>query len=229
MHPEDHATRTRLPVVPVGLLAAVAAGLLLGGVVIHYLGLRGANLFYADREGNVWAWYASMLLAVLAVTFWIGTSGVRGAGGRWVPYAALTVVAAAMSVDEAAGLHERLARFAGGVDRPFTWVVPGAVLAVAVGAVLLRLARDIPRDLRRGLVVAGLVFFAGALGVEVFAGRFMEVAADEAAAAQSLPFHVLVVMEEGLETAGTLLALRATSAWLQPRTDERGVRFSPAG
>ena len=228
--PPEHATTDGARWAPrvTAVLGAVGLVALLGGVAAHYLGLRGADLVYADREGNAWSWYAATVLALLAVAFALGTAATWGLGGPWRAYAALAVLATAMSMDEAAALHERLARFAGGVDRPFTWVFPGALLALLVGVVVLRIARVLPRRLRTTLVVAGTVFLLGALGVESVAGRLVGGAVDDEVAKATLAYHALVVLEEGLELTGALLALRATLGWLRPTVGPRGLLVAPS-
>lgn len=193
------------------LLWAAGLSMLFGGVLMHFYDVPGSEIVYADREANAWAWYSSALLVLLAVVFVASAAVVRRDGAPWRAYLALAVVAAAMSMDESAALHERLANVVDS-DRPFAWVPLGGLVAVTVGTVAIWVARAIPGQLRSRLVVAGLLFFAGALGVEAVTGMYIDSAPSVASAAESAAYHLLVVTEEGLELVGILLALRAAAS-----------------
>lgn len=217
----------------IGVLAAGAALMLVVGVVFSYATVslpagdstsrlfRGvAGLLYADGEANLWAWSSALLLAGLALVFAVKALTVREASP--LPFFALAVVALGMSADEAAMLHERLARANLGVGWTFSWLALGIPLALGVGLVVLRLARGIDPMLRRRLILAGFVFLLGAIGVETLGGAVAMSEQTSAVSPQaSLLYHLAVAVEEGLEVAGTLMALGATLSTLDLRVDRR--------
>ena len=223
-----------LPVGPCLRWLAVVAGALtvLGPLVNVVDGLL------ADRDGP-----ARGLLAVVArvldvdaeaslpttfsVLLWAGLTAVlvvlavlrRLSGQSWGAHLALAAVAGLLTLDEGSSLHEELARITGqfvdgGSVPTFEWLLPGVVVVLAVGAVLLRLAREVAPSLRRRLVVAGVVFLAGAVGFEALSGFFYTVTPvpdlpQDLRGPQTPVYRVLNGLEEGLEMAGALLALRA--------------------
>jgi hypothetical protein len=191
--------------------------------------LRGiADMLYADNEANVWAWYASVLLATLAAAFVLHAFVERNAGGQFAPYLVLSGLAAYMSVDEAALLHEKLSNLVTGFPT-WGWLAIGIPLAVVVGAGALWLTRTMEQFFRRRLIVAGALFLLGAVFVEGVAGVTVVQAGSYDAGTQTVAYMVLLAIEEFLELAGVLFALWATLTALDMERRPEGLRVSPAG
>ncbi|MGQ7294784.1 hypothetical protein [Quadrisphaera sp. KR29] len=189
---------------------------------------EAARLVDLDAEGNLPTYFSAALLAATAVGLALGATLSRARGALAWPLAVPAAVAALLSVDELASLHEQLALLADllGVDAGlrFSWVVPGALVAVAVGAVLLLVARRMAPRLRRRLVVAGLVYLLGALVVETASSGLSRPSADGGPeVVQSTAYVLLNALEEGLEMVGALLALRAVLLVLRTAVTPRGV------
>ena len=214
---------------------AVAGGvMLIVGVTAHMLvtltDLTGfgralaaqfSRIFYAGAEFTAWAWYTAVIMAAVGIVLAIIASMVHRAGGAGQPYAVLAVVALALSIDETAQFHEGLTPVAGalGLDSlpTFGWLVVGIPIAVIVGAYLLVVARRIDARLRRGLIVGGAVFLFGAIVLEGLGGllaRSVDLAESPSAA---FAYQVLLMIEEGVELAGVLIALAAVLAMIEVR------------
>ena len=209
---------------PVAVLGAV---LLLSGsllaLVSGLVGARGAvgsaladlkGVLWANQELNVWTWYSTLLLAGLAAAFALTAVLRRRAGMPALDATVFAVVAAWLSADEAAALHERLGTVARalGVRGTFEWVALGLPIALIGAAALAVVARRTDPSLRRGLALAAVLFLGGALVLEAGAGLLVETYGLSRAA----PLFVLeVTLEEGLEAAGVLVALRAVLAGLR--------------
>src|SRR3712207_3012079 len=162
----DGPTRAALCVV----LCVVGAIILLSGIALMAFvtftpglndpgsSLRGlADMLYADNEANVWAWYASVLLATLAAAFVLHAFVARNAGSPVGPYLLLAALAAFMSVDEAAILHEKLSNIVTSFPT-WGWLAIGVPFAALVGAGALWLTRTMEPYFRRRLIVAGGLF-----------------------------------------------------------------------
>lgn len=223
-------------VVPV--LAAVAGALLVTGPVLKHAdnilprtGSGGrilltymAGLFDLGTEANVPTWFATVTLAFLAAAFALAAVLSRAAGSPAVRFVVLAAVAAWLSLDEAAVLHEQLGRVTDGLRSlfgrlpTFSWVVPGAALGVTAGAALLWFGRDLPHQLRNRLVVAGALFLLGAVVVEAISGLVVEYHGYE-----NLLYLVVNTVEEALEIAGTLLALRAVLSAMHVERGPQGL------
>lgn len=189
---------------------------------------EAARLVDLDEEGNLPTYFSAALLAATAVGLAAAAALVAARGRRAWPLAVPAGVAALLSVDELASLHEQLALLADllGVDAGlrFSWVVPGAVVALAVGAVLLLVARELAPRTRWRLVVAGVVYLLGALVVEtVTGGMFRPAEPGGLEPVQSTAYVLLNAVEEGLEMVGALLALRAVLLVLRVGVTPRGL------
>ncbi|MBC3761638.1 hypothetical protein ACUN7V_08175 [Quadrisphaera oryzae] len=189
---------------------------------------EAARLVDLDEEGNLPTYFSAALLAATAAGLAVAAALVRARGHRAWPLALPAGVAALLSVDELASLHEQLALLADllGVDAGlrFSWVVPGLVVVLGVGVVLLRSARALAPRTRWRLVAAGAVYLLGALVVEtVTGGMFRPAPEGGVEPVQSAAYVLLNAVEEGLEMAGALLALRAVLLVLRGRVTPQGV------
>jgi len=228
----------------VAVLAVLAAVALVTGTVLEHARLhwvedsstvvrvlvgQGARLLYVDAEANGWAWLSAGLLGLLALVLATSAVARRGARLRWLPTAVLAGSALLLSVDEGAMLHEtfneigvRLTDALGGYN---AWLVPGVLVVLVAGVLLLRVARGIHPWLRRRLLLAGALFLAGALGMEV-AGAAFALSSDAPNPWETGTYHALVAVEEGLEAAGALVALRAVLATLDVRVGTSGLSIA---
>ena len=222
-------------------LTLIAIGVLvpLIGVILDlYLRVGGGtsgladgirNVLYPDAEGNVFAWYETMVLAAVAVGFGLVALTAAGAGRSVWRFIVLAALALLLSADEAAYLHERLGIFAKelGLSSSFTyqWLLIGVPIAVIVGLGVLWIARKLDRALRWRLIVAGLVFLAGAVGGEVVGGALkkLDLLSGDALI---IAYDIEVLIEEVLEVLGAILAFRAVLKYLRISNGPEGLAFS---
>lgn len=192
-----------------------------------------APLFDLNQEASVPTFFAAAALIASA----LAAAAVASASARprlraaWI-FATLCLTF--MAVDEGAGLHDRLAiplqQRLGTTDMFFIGWLPVYVGIVAVvGALLLPLVRAIPRRTAVRLVVAGAVFLACAMGIEMIESKLMYAATGGAPLA-TLDFQAFgwkpsyifwVTLEETGEMLAVALALRALLLHL---VDDLGVR-----
>ncbi len=216
----------------IGALAAIVVTLvaigLFGQIMIHVHGVapdaRGIRLFDLNGELNVPALYSALLLLFAAALCGATAVSTRRRGrsdaGYW---AVLTAGFAWMAIDEALVFHERLVvpiRDLLGNGAPgvlyFAWVIPGMLLVVVALAILRPFLLRLPALTRRRLLVAAVVYLAGALGLELLGGAHAK-----AYGMLDLTFALLAVVEESLEMMGLVLlahALLAHHAEREPQT-----------
>lgn len=207
----------------VGAVATVAAGP--AARYVDYRQDRGVDddpaewARYLDlgTEGNLPTFYSASLLLVLAAGCALrALLAVRRLVAAWVSIAA---VAALLALDEATALHERFLdplgqRLGGGEGLlRFAWVVPGSLLALGGTLLLLRATRRLPASTHRSLGLALAVFLAGALVVEAISGAVLEERGHDRV------YLGAMTLEEGLEFAGVLIALRSVLGSLSVRRD----------
>jgi len=169
-----------------------------------------SKLFDLNVENNVPTWFSSITLFLCAAALWLTGQLARrrrDANTRyWFGIAAVFVL---MSLDEVATIHEKLLNpsrslFHTGGFLYYAWVIPGALFVSAFLMVTLRFLWRLPTRTRCRFILAGFVYVAGSLGMEMVAGNYEFVHGVD-----DLVLGMMAVVEESLEMAGTILFLRA--------------------
>jgi len=177
------------------------------------------NAFTLNQERNLPTFLATGLLLLAAVLLGVVAATVARTGApggtRTVRYwKVLGAGFAFLAFDEFVGLHERLAeplRTALGTDGwlYYAWIIPGAIVAVAVIVGFVPFLRDLAPWVRRRFIEAGGVYLSGVLGMEVISGYYASRASDF-----DLVYAALTTVEETLELAGLVLFIHALLLYL---------------
>ncbi len=164
--------------------------------------------FDLDEEANVPTWFESITLVLAAGLLEVAARVRRSVrDGRWTCWRVLSSGFLFLSLDEIASIHERFRlpiEMLRNVPafRAFSWVVPGAVLVALLFAFFRPWLRTLPERTRNGLLLAGTVYVAGAVGFEALGGiAAMTVGMD------SWTYVATDTLEETLEMTGTLLLI----------------------
>jgi hypothetical protein len=217
------------PAVPVAVtLVLVAASAVLARQGSPLTTERGQLRTYLDvfDETNLPTWWASSVLvsAALACGAVAALSGPGVTRRRWLLLAGLT---AALSVDEATVLHERLDRvvlaWLSPEDFPYLWVVPGLVLGLAVVVSVAGLTRAAPASARRRLLLGFGLLLGSALGGEAVQGLLVS------EGLLGWPFVVTYHLEELGETLGAVALLAGAVHMLDVVREPAGVRLRLRG
>jgi|SRR5690554_5378663 len=181
---------------------------------------------HPSGEATIYAWYSSLLLAALGLAFAVIASVKWQIHFlRW-RYLVLASTALLLSADEAGMLHEQMARVAGSLGLSwawtYNWLIVAVPLALVAGAFIFWLAQRIDARLRRRLILAGAIFFLGAVVVESLGGMLESRTVALGETAHVFIFHLSFFVEESLEIAGVLVALWAALSYVK-------VTRSPSG
>ena len=156
-------------------------------------------------ESNVPTWFSTLLLAGCAVAAG-AIAATRPPWHRhwWV----ITALAAWMSLDEAAELHEHLGgRIAASGVLYFDWVIPAAAIVAVLVIAFIPFVRALAPTTRRRLIIAGVVYVGGALIMELPLGWWTEQHGTD-----GFGYAIIDWVEETLEMIGAVLALTALLA-----------------
>lgn len=154
-------------------------------------------------EGNVPTWFSSSVLLLCALA--AGAIAGSPTSVQRRSWGVVTVAFVWASLDEAAELHENLGGLFGtGGALYFDWVISAAVLLLALAIALWPWLRDLPRATRRRMILASLVYFGGALVMELPLGWWTDRVGQD-----SLGYAMIDWIEETMELAGAVLMLRA--------------------
>lgn len=234
---QDTATRVRFTpmIVIAGILGAVLGAVGVSLTVLLQLVPETAEIFglefirhhsHPSGEATIYAWYSTLLLAALGLAFAVIASvkwHIRFL--RW-RYLVLASTALLLSADEAGMLHEEMARIASSLGLSwawtYNWLIAAVPLALVAGAFILWLALRIDARLRSRLILAGAIFFLGAIVVESLGGMLENRTLTLGETAHVYIFHLSFFVEESLEIGGVLVALWAALSYLK-------VMRSPSG
>ena len=171
------------------------------------------DFFDLAGEGNLptffSTWQLLLCAAVLAVIATVRMS--ERDPFRW-HWAGLAILSFYLAADEGGEIHELLIRpmqelmpnVATGLFY-WAWVIPGLIGVVIATLAYLRFTfTALPSDIRWQLILAAVLFVTGAIGVEMFEAAFFELHGQ-----LNMTYAVFVLIEEGLELVGELVALNA--------------------
>jgi hypothetical protein len=190
-----------------------------------------ARLLDMDAERNLPTLFeVALMLGASALLALVGVRAQRRgtADGRYWFF--LSGAFAALAVDEAWSFHEHASRVVWAtlrLDLPgflaFAWVLPGMVLVLALLLANLRFLRRQTRFVAAGLVAAGAVFVAGAIGMEMV-GAHLSTRAEPSA----VLYLLASTLEETLEMAGLILLIRVLLELLADGRGEVRLVLGPA-
>lgn len=178
-----------------------------------------------DAETSVPTWFSSALILVNALLLGLVATIETQCRGVWRwHWWLLAAVFVALSMDEAASLHEALSAALSGIVRAggvfhFAWVLPALVLCAMGFFAYLPFIGALESTQRARLLVAAGVFLAGAVGTEMVAGAHVE-----SYGMASLTYRTLTTLEEALELLGMLLMLNFLMCQLGGRVDAVRLR-----
>ena len=178
-----------------------------------------AHVFDLDDEGTLPAWFQTAMLLASGTLLWkIGSS--REPGDRFSRHwKFLAGVFVYLSADENASLHETLGFWLAehfgwesslGV---YVWLIPALTLLAGLVIASWKFLRHLPPKSRRSMVIAAVVYVAGAAGMEI-AEAFLD------RLTGSFSFSLLTIVEETLEMAGLVIFIHALLSYLKDDSRE---------
>jgi hypothetical protein len=174
-----------------------------GGVVMAFFDL--------DKEVNLPTWFMTLLLASIGGLLLTWRRGLGGPNQRTWGWLVLGLTFLAMSIDEMTSLHERLVgpvRSALDIESGplfFAWVIPLGIATLILFVVLIPFLITLPRTTLTRFLVAGFVFVAGALFLEMLGGALVS----DGLGQDTIIYDTITTLEETLEMIGAALFLRA--------------------
>jgi hypothetical protein len=132
-------------------------------------------LFDLDGEGNVPTWYSSFTLLLCSILLArISYFDYRNRGRSFLHWSMMSGVFLGMSLDEAAGIHEKMNVLRHILDVGgffyYAWVIVGIAFVLIFALTYLSFVTQLPARTRRLFFIAGGLFVAGAIGMEMVQG-----------------------------------------------------------
>lgn len=130
-----------------------------------------------------------------------------------------------MMADEAFSFHEKLIDpMRKLLNRDFygiffyTWVIPGIAAVILFVLFFYRFFRRFDKNVRRTVLIAGILYFGGAIGMELVGGLYEDIYGDT-----NLPYNLIATVEESLEMAGVIFFVKGLLEYVY--TKYRTVQF----
>ena len=184
-------------------------------------GVPGGKFFTVGTEANLWTWFNVVVLFLAALAHAVAGLQARQVGRPFAWFVIVAVLILGLSIDDLTALHERLGgvgtNMGGGYGLlAFAWVVPGALIGVAVAVAVVCLARQLPPRPKWLLVVGLGMFLGAALGLESVSALVLQ-------HNSGWPYRAVATVEETFEALGAILLLRSALATLTFAADRGTV------
>jgi hypothetical protein len=176
-------------------------------------------MFDFNSEGNLPTMYSVGALVIASILlFFVGFIKRRQKDKFALHWLFLGSIFFFMSYDEAAKMHERLNEITrsflpeSSMDfLYFAWVIPYAILALAIGIIYLQFLKNLPKRTALLFIAAGATFITGALGFEMLTSYFRGV---------GFTIHLIITIEETLEMLGIILFIYAILDYIKNNIGE---------
>lgn len=155
------------------------------------------SFFDLDEEESLGTWFSSLILLLASLLSLFQARAHATAGQRWY-WLLLAAGFCLLSLDEVAGFHE----FVNTMAEDTHWTSFALVLVAALGLAFLPFLFSLPATTRWLLVLAGLIYIGGAVGVER-----ATVWHEDNNMLDTLAYNLWTALEEFMEMSGIILYL----------------------
>lgn len=222
----------------VKFLSLIVVALTLVSIIIqftlHYLPYYPSRealvrLFNVDGEANIPAVYSTATLLFCAILLAIIAHAKKVVGNRFSRHwKALSIIFVFLSLDELVSLHEELINpmrslFHTSGFLYFAWVIPGGIFVIICLLTFMQFLAALPKTTRRLFFLAGGIFIAGTLGVEMVGAYYSNLYGQE-----NFVYAIVSTVEELFEMLGVIVFISALMSYINLYVKEVGlrVRFS---
>lgn len=187
----------------------------------YVLGL--VPLFRMDAEENVPTYAASAMWLVAALLALCVTAAEKIGRRRHGYWAGLVLICLYVSLDEFTAFHERVvnASVRGSSPTSFylSWVVVYVFVVAVVALVYLPFVLRLPKEIRKFIIIAGVVYVVGAMGFEELSGVYLTHNDGRCGPG----YYVSTILEETLEMTGVTALIYALLSYAAKYAGGGGV------
>jgi uncharacterized BrkB/YihY/UPF0761 family membrane protein len=194
------------------LLALLSVGMNIYYYTFDNLGYI-KSLFDLDTEGNISTRFASELLVIASVLFFIVYRTKRKLKDRFsLHWLFLSVIFILMALDESVMLHEQTSQFLRGTieNLHFAWVILGTLFVIVFGLAYLKFFMNLEKRWKILFFSSAFIFLTGALLLEIV-GNFYQASAGQ----DNLTYSMIANIEELFEFGGVILLIYSLSSYLE--------------
>ncbi len=205
-----------------------------GHIGLHWAMGAMTLLFDMDLENNMPAFFNAGLFFIAAALFYLAGRSERQVAPR--PWYILAVVFLFLGIDEGSQVHEQFMivtlKLIGWNEHHmgwlyYAWTIPYVIATVALGAIMLPFVVKLPAATRTPLVLSGVIYVTGAVGMEMWSGKIAEAAFDTDLP-HNLAYCSVITIEESLEMLGLILCIHTLMRVHEQRATSFAVTIRPA-
>ncbi|MCM2375137.1 hypothetical protein [Aporhodopirellula aestuarii] len=230
------SARKTLRILLITTLVVWACGTIANFVIYCVIGTPESQIgdvlkrFDLGHEPSIPAFYsATLLLASGGILGFLGVYDKSDQGRRLRYWRFMAIVMTALAIDEAVMFHEMgdaLMRMTPMGDLLyFSWIIPAGLFVIVVGLLNLRFILNLPPRTKRLILLSGVIFVTGAIGMESVAGVIFSAAEDELAAQQNIAHVISQSIEEALEMLGVVTFIFALLNYIESSQIKLYVRY----
>lgn len=209
-----------------GLIVASIIGQLYTYLISQDTYRRIITLFYLDSEKNFPTAYSFCLLLscslLLAIITFIQVKNHTRYTNHWRGLSAIFLF---LAFDEFCEFHELLTNSTRNTFKTsgffyFAWVIPAIALLSLFILAYLKFILALPQETRRGFICSGMVFIAGAIGMETIGGWLFDTYN-----VKNLAYMFISTTEETLEMFGIIIFINTLLNYLKNITQLWNISF----
>ncbi len=186
----------------------------------------GLGLLDLDKEQNIPTLYASMTLLFCSILLWIITFAKKQENSSdFLYWLGLAVVFLFLFIDETVSLHERISEPSRELFNVtssflrFAWVIPYGIFTIFLFLIYLKFIISLPKKTRYLFVIAGSIYVAGAISLELLEGSQRVYGKDQ------IIYVTLVTIEEFLEMTGIVIFIYALLSYISSELKHLQLRI----
>ena len=168
------------------------------------------KLFYMELEGNVPAYFSSIILLLSSCLLFIIATKMKAVGNVFNNHwKFLSFIFFYMSIDESSTIHEKFIKplrdmFDLSGIFYFSWVIVGIVIVIIIGIIYFRFLFKLPNKTRNQFIIAASLYVGGAIGLELLGGYYSELYGEH-----TIYYSLIITIEESLEMFGIVVFINA--------------------
>lgn len=226
----NRVTQILLPVILCLTFAGIA-----GQYYKYFIGddptmLKVVNKLDLDGEENCLpTWYQTIALFSCFMLLAAITSAGKAEGDKYARHWKwMALIFLFLSADESVSIHENLDVLGRWFDtRGFLhdiWVIPYLIGIGVVGLAYWKFLKHLPPKISRLFITGGIVFVAGAIGMEVISGYYLDTHQELLIDGENFTYKMLNSLEEFLEMLGIVIFINGSMSYLTRHRSEVEVR-----
>lgn len=183
--------------------------------------------FDVNSEANVTSYYSVSLAILSSLLFFVVAYHKYADKDKYrLQWAALGFLLLYISMDDASVIHEKFSRYLKGMSDlggwfEYKWVIIGLLAVGIIGVAFFRFWLHLDTRFKILFLLAGGMFFGGAVGFELIGGRWAY-----SFGSKNFVYSVLTTLEQGLQYAGLTTMIYSLLLYLKSYAPQFNVSIA---